>query len=101
MVELTLLEIDVDVDSVTARAYAPFARSVGADGTGEGTDVEVEREDSGGRSAKAGLVAAVVGLVFLLVAGLLLRRYFTEGDGEGPEDVETSPVTIEGRSETE
>lgn len=101
MVELTLLEIDVDVDSVTARAYAPFARSVGGDETGEGADVEVEGESSGGGRAKAGLIAALVGLVFLLVAGLLLRRYFTEGDEEETEDLETSPVTIEERSETE
>ena len=100
MVELTLLEIDVDVDSVTARAYAPFARSVGGDEMGERTDVEVETEDSGGRSAKAGLAAALVGLVFLLVAALLLRRYFTEGEEEA-EDVETSPVTIEEPSETD
>jgi Na+/glutamate symporter len=42
---------------------------------------------------KAGLAAALVGLVFLVVAGLLLRRYVVEGDEE--EETETAPVTIE------
>lgn len=95
MVEFTLLEIDVDVDSVTARAYAPFARSIGTDeGTEGGTGVEVETGRSGGGRAKAGLAAALVGLVFLLVAAFLLRRYLSEGDEEEA-DLETSPVTIE------
>ena len=102
MVEFTLLEVDVDVDSVTARAYAPFARSIGADGRPEeGTAVEVETESSGGGRAKAGLAAALVGLVFLLVAALLLRRYFTESEGDEAEDVGTSAVTIEEPSETD
>ncbi|MEF8840637.1 MAG: hypothetical protein V5A62_03300 [Haloarculaceae archaeon] len=98
MVELTLLEIDVDVDSVTAKAhaYAPFARSTGGEDTeGERTEdgptVEVER--SGRSRAKVGLAAALVGLVFLVVAAVLLRRYVTEGDEE--EDLETAEVAIE------
>jgi len=101
MVELTLLEIDVDVDSVTAKAqaYAPFARSTGGEGgedaeregTEEGPTVEVERSGRGG--AKVGLAAALVGLAFLVVAGLLLRRYVTEG--EEPDSAERAPVTIE------
>lgn len=96
MVELTLLHLDVDVDSVTARAYAPFSKSVGEGGeTDEGTGIEVER--SGGGRVKAGLAAALVGLVFLLVAAVLLRRYFSEGDEkrEAAEDFETAEVTIE------
>jgi hypothetical protein len=98
MVELTLLEIDVDVDSVTAKAhaYAPFARSTGGeDAEGERTEagptVEVER--SGRSRAKVGLAAALVGLVFLVLAGFLLRRYVTEGDRT--DSAETAPVTIE------
>jgi len=98
MVDFTLLEIDVDVESVTAdaKAYAPFARSVGGEGsddeeTGSGATVEVE--SAGGGRMKAGLAAALVGLVFLVVAGLLLRRYVVEGDEE--EETETAPVTIE------
>jgi Na+/glutamate symporter len=42
---------------------------------------------------KVGLAAALVGLVFLVVAGVILRRYVTEGDEE--EDLETAEVTIE------
>lgn len=102
MVDLTLLRIDVDVESITAdaKAYAPFAKSVGQDGPdgGEGADdsggatVEVER--GGGTSrVKVGLAAALVGLVFLVVAGVILRRYVTEGDEE--EDLETAEVAIE------
>jgi Na+/glutamate symporter len=103
MVDLTLLRVDVDVESITAdaKAYAPFSKSVGRDGPdgGDGADdsggatVEVER--GGGRRGrvKVGLAAALVGLVFLVVAGVILRRYVTEGDEE--EDLETAEVTIE------
>jgi hypothetical protein len=103
MVDLTLLRIDVDVESITAdaKAYAPFSKSVdgnppddgdGVDGSG-GATVEVER--GGGTSrVKVGLAAALVGLVFLLVAGLVLRRYVTEGD-EAEAEVETPEVAIE------
>lgn len=99
MVELTLLRIDVDVESVTAnaRAYAPFARSVheaddeGEDG--EGTGIEVER--SGGGRVKAGLAAALVGLLFLVLAAVLLRRYVGQGDEEAETEAESAPVTIE------
>jgi hypothetical protein len=92
MVELTLLEVDVDVESVSA--YAPFARSVGDGETGgeAGPGVEVER--SGGRRVKAGLAAALVGLVFLVAAALLLRRYVTESD-EAADDLKTAEVAIE------
>ena len=100
MVDLTLLRVDVDVESITAdaKAYAPFAKSVGEGDTDEGADdsggatVEVER--GGGTSrVKVGLAAALVGLVFLVVAGVILRRYVTEGDEE--EDLETAEVAIE------
>jgi len=99
MVELTLLRFDVDVESVTARAnaYAPFARSVGGDADGEtGAELDVETPESGSGRMKAGLAAALVGLVFLVVAGVLLRRYLTEGEAEAePDEAETAPVTIE------
>jgi hypothetical protein len=99
MVELTLLRVDVDVESVTAdaRAYAPFAKSVGEAGEDDadpvgGASVDVER--GGDRSrAKVGLAAALVGLVFLVVAAVVLRRYVTEGDDGG--DLETAEVAIE------
>jgi hypothetical protein len=101
MVDLTLLRIDIDIESITsnAKGYAPFAKSFGDGDTEEGADdssgatVEVER--GGGRSSrvKVGLAAALVGLVFLVVAGVILRRYVTEGDEE--EDLETAEVAIE------
>jgi Na+/glutamate symporter len=43
---------------------------------------------------KVGLAAALVGLVFLVLAGVLLRRYVTESDEE-EEDLETAEVAIE------
>jgi hypothetical protein len=44
---------------------------------------------------KAGLAAAVVGLLFLLVAAVLLRRYFGEGEDEADVEAESASVTIE------
>jgi hypothetical protein len=101
MVDLTFLRIDVDVESITAdaKAYAPFARSVHEadpdDGTGDGGGATVDVERGGGRGrVKVGLAAALVGLVFLVVAGVVLRRYVTEGDEAG-DDFETAEVAIE------
>lgn len=99
MADFTLLEIDVDVGSVTAQAhaYAPFAKAnhegtpPGGDELGTGARVDV-KESSGGRS-KTKLAAAVVGLVFLVVAAVVLKRRFTEDGDAG--HVETEPVTIE------
>ena len=50
MVDLTLLRIDVDVESITAdaKAYAPFAKSVGRDGL----DDDEEADDSGGATVE-------------------------------------------------
>ena len=99
MADFTLLEIDVDVESVTAKAhaYAPFAKAVheaGADeNTERGSGVAVDVEGSSGGGSKAKLVAAVVGLVFLVGAAVFLRRYLTEGDDTG--HVETAEVTID------
>ena len=99
MADFTLLEIDVDVDSVTAKAhaYAPFAKAVHEGGTDEnderGTGASVDVEESSGGRSKAKLAAAVVGLVFLVVAAVVLKRRFTEDDET--EDAETAPVTIE------
>jgi hypothetical protein len=100
MVDLTLLRIDIDIESITsnAKGYAPFAKSFGDGDTDEGADdsggatVEVER-GSGTSRVKVGLAAALVGLVFLVVAGVILRRYVTESDEE--EDLETAEVAIE------
>ena len=96
MVDLTLLRVDVDVESVAANAtaYAPFAKSAGGDSDDEDGDaksdasIDVEGSGGGGR-VKVGLAAALVGLLFLVVAGVILRKYVTEGDEEG-EGIETA-----------
>ncbi|MFC6942067.1 hypothetical protein ACFQE8_19160 [Salinirubellus sp. GCM10025818] len=102
MADFTLLEVDVDVGSVTAKAhaYAPFAKAV-HEGTPEvdeepGTGVAVETEESDGGRSKAKLAAALVGLVFLVVAAVVLRRRFTEEDeGDEIDDVDRAEVAIE------
>lgn len=99
MADFTLLEIDVDVESVTAKAhaYAPFARAVHEavtdDNAERGTGATVEVEESSGGRSKAKLAAAVVGLLFLVVAAVVLKRRFTEDDAS--EDYERAEVAIE------
>ena len=79
MVELTLLEVNVDVDdsefSAAADAYAPGEKDVEPGGTPpDGND------DGGGRRAAVG---AVVGLVFAVVVAYAARRQFGTGDRDG------------------
>lgn len=98
MADFTLLEIDVDVESVTAKAhaYAPFAKALheaADENTERGSGVAVDVEGSSGGRSKAKLVAAVVGLVFLVGAAVFLRRYLTEDDDTG--HVETAEVAID------
>jgi len=82
MVELTLLEVHVDVDdsefSAAADAYAPGEKDVEAGSTppGGGDD------DGSGRAA----VGAVVGLVFAVVVAYAARRQFSTGNGDGGDD---------------
>ena len=77
MVELTLLEVHVDVDdsefSAAADAYAPGEKDVEAGGT------PPDGDDGSGRAA----VGAVVGLVFAVVVAYAARRQFGSGDGGG------------------
>jgi hypothetical protein len=103
MADFTLLEIDVDVESVTAKAhaYAPFAKTVHEAGVDDeyeepGSGVAVEVDESDGGRSKAKLAAALVGLVFLVVAAVVLKRRFTESDGDdGTDDVDRAEVAIE------
>jgi hypothetical protein len=85
--ELTLLKLNVDGSTFTANA--PFS------GEDEGTETDetdiavgedVRGDDEEGRS-KAPFVAAVVGLLFLLGAAVVARRYLAE-DGLDGADVE-------------
>ena len=81
MVELTLLEVHVDVDdsefSAAADAYAPGEKDVEAGSTPPGGD-----DDGSGRAA----VGAVVGLVFAVVVAYAARRQFSTGNGDGGDD---------------
>ncbi|MFC7227543.1 hypothetical protein N0B31_09025 [Salinirubellus salinus] len=86
--ELTLLKLNVDGSTFTANA--PFSgEDSDADATDE-TDVtvgeDVREGDEEGRG-KAPFVAAVVGLLFLLGAAVVARRYLAE-DGLDGADVE-------------
>ena len=81
MVELTLLEVHVDVDdskfSAAADAYAPGEKDVEAGGTPpDGGDSD---DGGGGRAA----VGAVVGLLFAVLVAYAARRQFGDGDGDG------------------
>lgn len=80
MVELTLLEVHVDVDdsefSAAADAYAPGEKDVEAGGTPPDGD-----GDDGGSGRAA--VGAIVGLVFAVVVAYAARRQFGTGDGDG------------------
>ena len=81
MVELTLLEVHVDVDdsefSAAADSYAPGEKDVGAGGTPpDGGDSD---DDGGGRAA----VGAVVGLLLAVLVAYAARRQFGNGDGDG------------------
>ena len=84
MVELTLLEVHVDVDdsefSAAADAYAPGEKDVEAGGTLPDGDDGDDGDDGGGGRAAGG---AVVGLVFAVVVAYAARRQFGNGDGDG------------------
>jgi hypothetical protein len=87
--EITLLKLNVDGSTFTPNA--PFSNDSVVEGGDEeaGTGVRVgedTRGESGGRS-KVPLLAAVVGLVFLLGAAFAARRYLSE-DGADGTDVE-------------
>ena len=82
MVELTLLEVHVDVDdskfSAAADAYAPGEKDIEAGGT------PPDGGDDGGSGRAA--VGAVVGLVFAVIVAYAARRQFGDGDGDGDDD---------------
>ena len=85
MVELTLLEVHVDVDdsefSTAADAYAPGEKDVEAGGTPpDGGDSD---DDGGGGRAAVG---AVVGLLLAVLVAYTARRQFGNGDGDGGGD---------------
>ena len=83
MVELTLLEVHVDVDdsefSAAADAYALGEKDIEAGGT------PPDGNDGDGGSGRAA-VGAVVGLVFAVVVAYAARRQFGTGDGDGGDD---------------
>ena len=94
--EITLLKLNVDGSTITANA--PFS---GEDGEEEtefevGEDTRETDAEADGRS-KAPFVAAVVGLVFLLGAAFVARRYLSEDglDGADVEITEAIPGTSE------
>lgn len=79
MVDITFLEVHLDSANLTANA--PFSGSTDAESEGDGgrePEVELEVEDGSGGGAT--LLAAVVGLVFLVVVGFLVRRYLRGGE---------------------
>lgn len=89
MTEFTFLKIEVDDSSFTTNTP-----SSGHDADGE-TDVTVgedTREEDSSGPGKAGLLAAVVGLVFLVGVGVLLRRYLSE---DGLEETDEAVVTVD------
>lgn len=78
MVDITFLEVHLDDSTLTANA--PFS-STGGESEEETeaeaeVEVEVEEGEGGGSST---LLAAIVGLVFLVVVGFLVRRYLRGG----------------------
>lgn len=78
MVEITFLEVHLDSANLTANA--PFSSKSNepedADEREPGVELEVEDGSGGGGT----LLAAVVGLVFLVVVGFLVRRYLRGGE---------------------
>ena len=87
MVDITLLELHLDDSNLTANA--PFSSGRKQVEAGEGPPEQPESSGS-----KGPLVATLVGLVFLVVVGYLVRSKVLGGDEtEEEEELEVSNVT--------
>lgn len=95
MVEITLLELDIDGETFTANA--PFGGKKGrgseSDAESAGSEMGTDASEDGGSGSR--LPAALVGLVFLVVVGVVLRRYLSEDDEGMEREPEAPEVAIE------
>lgn len=84
MAEFTLLKLDLENADLTANA--PYSRK-------KSDEDQVEPAPDASASNRGGLLAALVGLVFLVVAAYVVKNRFLDGDGGaeldlGPADEE-------------